>query len=1086
MLSRSNSNAGERLRRAKSTSSQHTASSGHHRTSTSIDPFVTRQQAEAAAVEAYYRAKQYDEPARQNYRPVPQKIQRRRSNKTGRTEGSHLEEARLGRRRSNSTRGDGKATQASLVRPQRVTESNAEGSAEEDNTIPHKRSFIPSSVAFSRQSNSDELTGPTTIHRIRKTQSVYADGSPIPRHAAKLKERSSTLQLNNMPSQSNADGYGGKVQQDSTSEGPPEFTNRSLTSQWPCVKEAHIHGGSSSILNDASHGPQQKVVRERKSMFLAPFQKRRPVAAQKTGDNGYDTSLPPFNYAAEPSLQIPAVLVEPSTPTPSPIIVMEKKRNFTSIKGRIKNVFRKSSRLPAEIPPQHIEATHFHYSASEEAYHSLSGKKSDPFLARSEENFLGPPRVNADNASSHRSASRFSDTGSRVTSWANSTAAGTCTSRADPDLLPTVDERGGLEPVSTQSTLRRKTSAFFGGPVKNKLRRSSKVKLSNSEETNGLYHALQLRMRPANRATTPEPCVSDAEQEQPALGSLPTEQHAAKSISSVRKYSISTIRNVTPDPNACHIGTCSPVLEVKSPAGITDQDTSFDCGARGNPAQLSVTEEATPTLDQLERRMEKSRNRWQSPLDELCPPAPAGHRPDMEDNPYELRSLSQSHPQPPVQSDLPHHARVGQAEQADMAGIMSPSVYSRATDGASPRPDTPADQAGMVVTITGREVKSYSISPPKQRSQGQERSAQTSGQWRRWLSGEMSSMKEAEGDFKLAEAFLQDGAIDSRSTSRQASDRNDSSRCASASPAVEARPSSSVGAATVRPRVASSRRSSFMNDRYPMIDTSRNSSDQSIRSRSRISSYAADHRKNATGVNTDSQAKAASTSRRIITGKHSLAQLETKARTMTTNSFGDPPEPYMSGALAMQDGKPAAPVDDKASLPSEQRRPVLTAAKHKSAFELRATYKNSSTGRSTPLEIRRKPTNGTVESRDMLDDSTLLNISAGPYATTNEPFDTGRTSTGAKENFRPASDAASLPALSSSEWLATGANKARRPTKLHPALRNRNVSKYSPIKRTSCCGSKSGEERGSPAQRMASEWLERRSRESTPTAPAFV
>jgi len=1085
MLSRSNSNAGERLRRAKSTSSQHTAASGHHRTSTSIDPFVTRQQAEAAAVEAYYRAKQYDEPTPQSYRPVPPKIHRRRSNKTGRTEGSHLEEARLGRRRSNSTRGDGKVTQASRIRHQRVIEPTAKGSAEEENATTHKRSLISSSATFARQSNSDELTGPSTSHRIRKTQSVYADGSPMPRHAAKLKERSSTLQLSNTPSQSDTNGYGGELEHDSNVEGPPDVTNRSLTSQWPYVKEAQIDERISDVMNPQPHGSRQKKLRERKSMFLAPFQKRRTAAVHKIGDNGYDTSLPPFNYASEPSLQIPAVLVESSTPSPSPIIVVEKKRNFTSIKGRIKNVFRKSSRLPTEIPPQHVEATHFHYSASEEAYHSLSGKKSDPFLARAEEGFLGPPRVNADSASSHRSVSRFSDAGSRVTSWANSTVAGTCTSRADPDHLPTLDEGEGLEHVSMQSTLRRKTSSLFGGPVKNKLRRASKVKLGDSEETNRLYHALQQRMRPVNRDITPEPCVSEAEREPSALASLPTKLQAATSVPSIRRYSTSTIRNVTPDPNAYHIGTCSPVLEVRSPEGVIEQNANFGCGARGYLYQQSAAGVTAPTLEQLQRRMEKSRNRWQSPLDELSPPAPGGYRPDMEDNPYELRSLSQSHPQPPVRSDLPHHARIGQAERADTVDIMSPSVYSRATDGASPRPDTPADQAGMVVTITGREVKSYSISPPKQRAQAQERSAQTSGQWRRWLSGEMSGMKEAEGDFKLAQAFLQDSAIDSRSTSRQASNQNDSSRCASASP-VEARPSSSVAAATARPRAASSRRSSFMNDRYPMIDTSRNSSDQSIRSRSRVSSHAADHRKNAMGANTDGQAKAATTTRRIITGKHSLAQLETKAGTMMTDSHSDVPEQHMSGALVTRGEKPAAPVNDKATLPSEQRRPVLTAAKHKSAFELRATYKSSMTGRSTPLEIRRKPPNNTVESKNMLDDSTLLNISAGPYATHEQPGPGRTSSTGEKENFRPAPDATSLPALSSSEWLATGANKARRPIAVHPALRNRAISKYSPPKRTGCCGSKPGEERGSPAQRMASEWLEKRSRESTPTAPAFV
>ena len=123
MLSRSNSNAAERLRRAKSTSSAHTTFSGHHRTSTSIDPFVTRQHAEVAAAEAYRRAWQAPEPAQSDGREARPAPQRRRSQKTGRTEGSHFEDARLGRRRSMSVKPQSKPSRPAAAQAAAVSEA---------------------------------------------------------------------------------------------------------------------------------------------------------------------------------------------------------------------------------------------------------------------------------------------------------------------------------------------------------------------------------------------------------------------------------------------------------------------------------------------------------------------------------------------------------------------------------------------------------------------------------------------------------------------------------------------------------------------------------------------------------------------------------------------------------------------------------------------------------------------------------------------------------------------------------------------------------------------------------------------------
>lgn len=79
--------------------------------------------------------------------------------------------------------------------------------------------------------------------------------------------------------------------------------------------------------------------------------------------------------------------------------------------------------------------------------------------------------------------------------------------------------------------------------------------------------------------------------------------------------------------------------------------------------------------------------------------------------------------------------RVPHASRSD---VISPSVYSRATDGASLRPLSPEGEEGTTtILITGREVRRYSISPakpqqPRHRGHG-------SGSWRKWLSDEMKT-----------------------------------------------------------------------------------------------------------------------------------------------------------------------------------------------------------------------------------------------------------------------------------------------------------------------------------------------------------
>ena len=382
----------------------------------------------------------------------------------------------------------------------------------------------------------------------------------------------------------------------------------------------------------------------------------------------------------------------------------------------------------------------------------------------------------------------------------------------------------------------------------------------------------------------------------------------------------------------------------------------------------------------------------------------------------------------------------------------------------------------MVVKIIGHEVRSYSISPPKRRQEHTvQRPVQTSGQWRRWLSGEFDLLKSPSEDITLADV-LQKGSDEPASDPSTypgaiLADMIDHSRRSCASPALVTRPPLAV--TTARPRT-SSRRSSFMNERYPLIEGSRNPSEQSQRnqtgSSSRVREGSSSCDPHPPKASIERQARKSSWLRpRVITGRQSIARMET----MVVDQHDVKQDEKYS------DLPSTAPNDIEVTNKSvgALQRKTKSTDRHRSAYELRANYKNSNTGRPTPIEIHRRPIPD-MSSNDMLEDTTIRDISAGPYVShlSSRPTNKAAADASNKENTPP-SDVNGLPALSSSEWLGGGStNKLRKPSAAPPVYGKRSVSRCSPTR-----NGKGGQ--GSPAQRMASQWLEKKSREST---PAFV
>lgn len=170
----------------------------------------------------------------------------------------------------------------------------------------------------------------------------------------------------------------------------------------------------------------------------------------------------------------------------------------------------------------------------------------------------------------------------------------------------------------------------------------------------------------------------------------------------------------------------------------------------------------------------------------------------------------------------------------------------------------------------------------------------------------------------------------------------------------------------------------------------------------------------------------------------------------------------MSDTLAMSGAIP-----DNDPIPQSHLSPPIH-YKHKSAFDLRAKYKSSVTSSSRPLEVRRKSTVPLTVA--VFEDNTIQNISAGPYASVSSS-----SAQANKENTPPhITDDGSLPAVSSSEWLAGPICKKRDP-KARP--------KSSPPKTGGLAGNV---REGSPGQRMVTGWLEGRKGKGGDGDMAFV
>lgn len=243
-----------------------------------------------------------------------------------------------------------------------------------------------------------------------------------------------------------------------------------------------------------------------------------------------------------------------------------------------------------------------------------------------------------------------------------------------------------------------------------------------------------------------------------------------------------------------------------------------------------------------------------------------------------------------------------------------------------------------------------------------------------------------------------------------------------------------------------------MNERYPMVESSEGSSRRTSRKFSTTSNNGTDTEQSLKMPSSDDSKHSVEGNRscsrneifKILPKRHFLAHLESSSQVKASSASMSNEHLKVSKSTTSSTNLNEHATSVTTGRPSAHHR-------HKSAFDLRAKYKPSSTSTSRPVEVRRKNTAPMA----IFEDATLQNISAGPYAA---------NIASNKENTPPhATDDGNLPAVSSSEWLAGPKRGTASATAARP--------KSSPPRIISLSGNS---REGSPGQRLVTGWLEGR------------
>ncbi|KAI4667037.1 uncharacterized protein J4E79_001718 [Alternaria viburni] len=781
MLARANSDAGTRLRRSKS------ASTVHKRPTSIAEPLdldTIKQQALAAATAAFARAQAQDAADRNAKRSA--ELARSKSNasrKSLTSQGSHFPP------RDSSLRSLQRPTAEQTRSAQRLSQASAESTEQNTEQFPpfyptpsvHGSLSIPRylstqpSITFSenarpssqpksfRQSASSSITS----QQIRKARSMYyassvQTGSPIARPPSKYLTTPPVASISPVSEPS-----------------PIPLPSRTIRPSPLAGLRMPVTVGPDTTLDKVRdeylQDFQQKAVKHKPSMFLAPFKKRQDKGKDKGKRVASEAQSFSTDYQQTPDESTADLALSDFVP---PQEIKEKRSFSGSLKSKIKKVFRRTSGKSTNLPVQQIDASRdyfhtAHYSPPtakeglsipppcEETLKrirartpSLEGAYPAFLRSGSRSNSTGSARSNR---SLHSEANAANVSASRVTSWGTTTTSDTLTQRAmkrmtviheSKDSIGSEADRAASTSASRRKSLPLPPLAAFRDPMPMEiLTEESLTPVDPKRVFSALMKEIgssksQKSSSPAKRTPGAESDVFESSttklfshtrelhssgsrnlrssidlEQRPPSRRPATSQSTQSKTSTIRSFGRairSTIRTVTPigqhsSPDPGLTGRVDGTKgvnrreETMPSSGSTPESDDTQTDSDGAERNCAV-QMFTPTTSQIEKRVERAKDRWKSPLDE----AEHVQFPRETGRTYDVATFVQrtdDSTKAAVQDDkevalgargmagqfprrLPVSPRVSVSPASHTVMTpMSPSIYSRNTDGVSILPN---------------------------------------------------------------------------------------------------------------------------------------------------------------------------------------------------------------------------------------------------------------------------------------------------------------------------------------------------------------------------------------------------------------
>lgn len=488
MLARANSDAGTRLRRSKSTSTAYRPSIfiPEH-----LDPDVAQQHAVAAAATAFVRAHLHESADRKPKRSSEMSRSKSNSSRKSLTsQGSHFP-ARdssfrsLQPKSAVQTTAAHSLTRASTMNTEQFPPFFPTPSSDRPLSVTRPLSTQPS-ITFSENSRPSTQPNPrrqsatssATSQQIRKARSMYyassiQTGSPIARPPAKYLTTPPSVDAN--------------PHVETIAPLPPV---RPVGPSPLAVPRIPVSVTAEETINDARdkylQSSQQKTVKHKPSMFLAPFKKRHDKGKDKVKEKQRRNTTEDTS-ASVSSRQIPAdstteVSVRDFQPQPG----IKEKRSFSgSLKNKFKKVFRRPSYKAPNLPVQRIDASRNYYDIAQPSQSHASSAVDIPIpdedilqrvrsrtpsfetafpmfaRSRSRTSSNGSAKSSKSNRSLHSEANPINASASRASSWGTFSTADTATQRAIKRLTVIHEAKDSLgseaDRVASMTIVKRKS-----------------------------------------------------------------------------------------------------------------------------------------------------------------------------------------------------------------------------------------------------------------------------------------------------------------------------------------------------------------------------------------------------------------------------------------------------------------------------------------------------------------------------------------------------------------------------------------------------------------------------------------------------